>query len=267
MIVLITGASSGIGRGLVLHYLGLGHTVVAVARRAPQLASVRAEQPGIGERLITFPANVTDRTSMAAIVRQVERTMGPIELAIASAGIAEEQTAPDLDLVGLELALTTNVCGVFNALVPAAAAMRQRGYGHIVAISSLAAEQSLPRMTAYCASKAALNSAMAGLDLLLRGTGICITTVCPGFIATEMTSGRVPPNWCMTLDRAVTKIADAIRRRRRICHFPVWQYLALCLLGFIPPPVRQALLLAAWNILFPRQASPSTLNSTESTST
>jgi short-subunit dehydrogenase len=229
--------------------------VLAIARRVPQLASLRADQPGIGDRLIAFRADVTDRIRIAAIVHEVERTMGPIELAIASAGIAEEQTAPDLNLAGLERALTTNVCGVFNVLVPVAAAMRRRGHGHVVAISSLAATQSLPRMPAYCASKAALNSAMAGLHLLLRGSGVCVTTICPGFIATEMTDGRVPSNRCMPLDRAVTKIAGAIHRRRRICRFPVWQHLALFLLGFIPGAVSQALLLAAWNILFPKRST------------
>jgi short-subunit dehydrogenase len=147
----------------------------------------------------------------------------------------------------------TNVCGALNALVPVAAAMRRRGHGHIVAISSLAAEQNLPRMSAYCVSKAALNSAMVGLELLLRGSGICVTTVCPGFIATEMTNGRVPSRRCMALDRATIKIVRAIQRRQRICRFPVWQHLVLRLLGFVPVPVRQALLLAAWGVLFPRQ--------------
>jgi short-subunit dehydrogenase len=252
MIVFITGASSGIGRALALHYLREGHIVAAVARRGQLLASLRAELPDAAERLTVFPADVTDRSTIAWIISETEQTVGPIDLAIASAGIAEEQTAPEIDLGVLGRSLATNVCGALNALVPAAAAMRSRGRGHVVAISSLAAEQSLPGATEYCASKAALNSAMQGLDLLLRGSGVRVTTVCPGFIATTMTDGRVPSFLCVPLDRAVARILCAIRHRQRVCHFPRSLYIALRLFGLLPATVRQAVLLNIDRLMFRR---------------
>jgi short-subunit dehydrogenase len=250
MIVLITGASSGIGRELVRHYLREGHTVVAVARRAPRLTELGAEHPDAGERFACFAADVSDRVAMASIVAGTERMIGPIDLAIASAGMADEHTTPDFDPTSLERSLAINVCGVFNVLAPVAAAMRPRGHGHLVAISSLASERSLPRMTAYCASKAALNSGMEGLDLLLRGTGISVSTISPGFIATEMTDGRVASRRCMPLDRAMAKIIRAIRHRRRVCRFPASQHLLLRALGLVPTSVRQIALRRAFHPLF-----------------
>src|SRR5262249_44828973 len=153
-VVLITGASSGIGRALARYYLNQGATVAAVARRADALRPWQNYLPG---RLAIVPADVTDRVAMAEAIAGVERSLGPIDLAIACAGIAAHQTTADLDLAALERTFATNVCGAFNTLVPVLAAMRRRGRGQVVAVSSLAALQSLPQLTAYCASKAALD--------------------------------------------------------------------------------------------------------------
>jgi hypothetical protein len=248
MVVIITGASSGIGRALAQHYLGQGAIVAVVARRADRLASLATAETG--GRLFAFPGDVTDRDAMAAIVADVERAVGPIDLAIASAGIGEEETAPDLDLALLQRIFATNVCGVFNVLVPVVAAMRQRGRGQVVAISSLAAEHALPRMTAYCMSKAALNIGMQGLYLMAQGTGLGVTTICPGFIATDMSVGRVSPRRCVPLERATARIVRAIERGQRMCYFPVGQYVLVRLLRWVPLPVRRIVLEPVFNVLF-----------------
>jgi short-subunit dehydrogenase len=238
LIVLITGASSGLGRGLVVHYLREGHTVAAIARRPAQLERLRQEaDSGIG-RLEIYPGDVTNRLRIAEIVATAERRLGPIDLAIAGAGIAEQQLVADLDLDGLERMLATNVLGAFYTLAPVLSAMRIRGHGHLAAISSLAAVQPVPRFLSYSASKAALNAELEGLYWLLRPYGIGVTTVCPGFVATEMTEGLIPPLWCMPPERAVLRIADAIRRRQRQCYFPFWLYLALRALRLMPEPIK-----------------------------
>jgi NAD(P)-dependent dehydrogenase (short-subunit alcohol dehydrogenase family) len=235
MIVLISGASSGIGRALAQHYLSQGETVVAIARHAGALAELDAESSG---RLYAFARDVTDESAMTAVVTEVEQHLGPISLAIASAGIAEDEAAPDLDPATLRRTLATNVSGALNILAPVAARMRPRGEGQIVAISSLAAMLALPHMTAYCASKAALNIAMDGLHFLLRGSGVRVTTICPGFIATNMTEGRIQPIWCMQLGWALPRILRAIECRRRFCRFPQWQYVLLRVLGLLPDALR-----------------------------
>jgi short-subunit dehydrogenase len=253
LVVLVTGASSGIGRGLTLHYLGLGCTVAAVARREARLALLHDEPESRRGRLQIYPMDVTDRTGMAEVVAAVERDLGPIELAIAGAGVADEQTTADVDVDGLERMLTTNVLGAFYTLAPVIAAMAARGHGQIVAVSSLAAVQSLPRLVSYCASKAALNHQMEGLYWLLRPHGIHVTTICPGFVATEMTAGRVPPRWCMAPDRAVAKIAASIACKRRLHCFPAWLYLALRLLRAAPDTIKGFAFTQTDKRLFPRR--------------
>jgi short-subunit dehydrogenase len=249
MVVLITGASSGIGRALAQHYLAQGRVVVAIARRATLLDELDKESPG---ELYVFPGDVTDRAAMAGIVADVERRIGPIDLAIASAGTAGHEAGLDLDPATFEHMLTVNACGTFNVLAPIAANMRRRGSGQIVAISSLASLQALPHMVSYCASKAALSIGMDGLRFLLRGRGVCVTTICPGFIATAMTADRVRSRWCMPLDHAMPRILRAIERRRRICYFPFWPHLGLRLLHLLPAPVRIAVLRVALGMALPK---------------
>jgi short-subunit dehydrogenase len=248
MVVLITGASSGIGRALAQHYLSQGRIVVAIARRTALLEELGREATG---QLCIFPADVTDREAMAGIVAEVERRVGPIDLAIAAAGVADQEAGADFDPVAAERMMITNVCGTFNVLAPIAANMRRRGSGQIVAISSLAALQALPHMTAYCASKAALNVGMDGMRFQLHGSGVRVTTICPGFIATPMTADRIRSRWCMPLDKAMPRILRAIQRRQRVCYFPFWSYLCLRAFDLLPAPARIAVRRAACGIALP----------------
>lgn len=104
----------------------------------------------------------------------------------------------------------------------------------IVAISSLAAMLALSHMTAYCASKAALSITMDGLHFLLRGSGVCVTTICPGFVATNMTEGQIAPIRRIRLESALPRILRVIECRRRTCRFPQWQHLLLRMLCLLP---------------------------------
>jgi NAD(P)-dependent dehydrogenase (short-subunit alcohol dehydrogenase family) len=238
MVVLITGASSGIGRALASHYLDQGAAVAAVARRAAPLQALHRSDA----RLAAFTADVTDRARMEAVISEVERILGPIHLAITCAGVAEHEIGPDMMLEGLDLMLATNTVGAFNTLVPAAAAMRARGNGHIVAISSLAALHGIPIMAGYCMSKAALESGMQSLRHALHGSGIGVSVIAPGFIATEMTVGRVAPVFCMPLERAVRRIVSAIERRQPVYRFPLWQHAVVRMLPVLPARAQSSLL-------------------------
>jgi short-subunit dehydrogenase len=101
--------------------------------------------------------------------------------------------------------------------------MLRRGCGHLAAISSIASYKGLPGESAYCASKAAVNVYLEGLRIQLRGRGIAVTAVCPGFIRTPMTEPfqfKMP--WLLEADDAARRIVRALGRRRKVYNFP-WQ--------------------------------------------
>ena len=253
MVVLVTGASSGIGRALASHYLDRGAAVATVARRADPLHALHRSDA----RLAVFTADVADRARMEVVISEVERTLGPISLAIACAGVAKHEAGPNIMLEDLDLMLTTNTVGAFNTLLPAVSVMRARGSGHIVAISSLAALHGIPIMAGYCMSKAALEIGMRSLRYALQGSGVRVSVIAPGFIATEMTAGRVVPVYCMPLERAVRRIVAAIERRQSVYRFPLWQHAAIRMLPLLTARAQRSLLQRLTQLRLPETPSPS----------
>jgi short-subunit dehydrogenase len=256
MVVLITGASTGLGRLLALHYLDRGCKVAALARRKAKLDELRRTAQGRSGVLRIYPADVTDRDRMAHLVALIERELGPLDLVIANAGVGDQRLSAELDLNRFEQVIATNVMGVAYTLAPAIAAMRCRGSGQLVAISSLAGLQVLPRLSTYCASKAAVNYQLEGLYWDLKPHGIHVTTVCPGFIDTAMTAAHgVPERWLMNPDKAIAKITKAIARKRRRYCFPAWLYWVLRLLGAMPVFIQGLVFVYVFEWLFPRPRS------------
>lgn len=253
MVVFITGGSSGIGRRLVLHYLARGCTVAAVARRKANLADLYRSLECDRALLRTYCADVTDKQTIATTIATVEQELGAIDLAIVNAGVTYQQLEPNLDLECFNEVMLTNAIGSTYTLVPLVETMLKRGRGQIVGISSLAAICSIPRMSTYCASKAALNYLLEGLYWTLKPHGISVTTICPGFIETEMTiEHQIPSHWCMTLDRAIPQIVRAIEQKSRLYCFPFWQYQFVRLLAIVPDRIKERIfnyLIEKW---FPR---------------
>jgi short-subunit dehydrogenase len=233
--ILITGASAGIGRKLALHYLNCGLPVAAVARRQAKLEELQQESRGSNGSLRIYAADVTDKHRMAEVVTAVEQELGPIDLAIANAGVTAQQVTAQLNLEVVEHLFSTNVMGVMYTLVPAMTAMMARGQGQLVAISSLAGILPIPRLGVYGACKTAINYQLEALYWHLKPHGITVTTICPGFIESEMTeSQQVPSHWCMNTDRAVAQIVKAIAQKRRFYGFPFVSYHFLRILGLLP---------------------------------
>lgn len=233
--VMITGASSGIGKGLALDIAARGARLGLLARRQNLLDEIVGAVKG---RAVAVAADVRDAKAMKAAADRIREELGPIDMLIANAGIGtSDQVArldPDLDHVANIIGI--NVLGAANSVAAVVPQMVERGQGQLVAISSLAAYRGLPKAAAYCASKAALSAYFESVRIDLRGTGVGVTIVHPGFIKTPLTAGRDAKKmpYLMELDEAIPKIVSAIEKGKKSIAFP-WQLATVVRAGMLMP--------------------------------
>ena len=220
-VAVVTGASSGIGRALAVELAREGYRVGLIARRADRLEAVVAAIRAAGDSAECVPAAVTGRDEVRRAIGTLTERLGPVDLLVANAGIGlgTDALVPAAD--ALEAEFRVNVFGVFYAVEAVVPSMIERGAGHVVVISSLAAHRGLPGAAGYCASKAALTRLVEGLRPDWARAGICATTVHPGYVRSEMTArNRFRMPLLMETDRAARLIARAIRRKRKVYEFP-----------------------------------------------
>ena len=232
---MITGASSGIGRGLAKELVGRGAKVGLVARRADVLLGLQTEIETTGGRAFAIAGDVRDASSMKSATDQIAAALGPIDVLVANAGIGTSTDGSQVSGEEVANVISVNVIGAANSVAAVLPQMVDRGQGHLVVISSLAAYRGLPKSAAYCASKAAVSAFFESLRLDLAPKGIDVTIIHPGFIKTPLTAGRdAQMPFLMELDDAVKKIASAIERRKKSYAFP-WQLATIVRAGMIMP--------------------------------
>ena len=141
---------------------------------------------------------------------------------VANAGVGKATFLDPVNITDVEEMVRINLLGVVYTLSTALPEMLARKSGRLVAISSLAGLRGLPGESAYCASKAAVNTYMDGLRIHLRGTGVTATTVCPGFVKTPLTEKTDPSHMPLLMDAptAARRILRAIRAGRKDYNFP-----------------------------------------------
>ena len=233
--VLVTGASSGIGRGLAVELARRGAKVGLIARRADMLNEILHEIEAANGKAIALPADVTDADSLGKAADCLRAHFGPIDVLLANAGVGATVDAAELKGSAVADVINVNVLGVANSVEAVVPEMVKRGQGHLVVISSLAAYRGLPKSAAYCASKAAVSTFFESLRLDLKPRGIDVTIIHPGFIKTPLTAGRqAEMPFLMELDEAVAKIISAIERRKKSYAFP-WQLASVVRVGMIMP--------------------------------
>jgi NAD(P)-dependent dehydrogenase (short-subunit alcohol dehydrogenase family) len=224
-VALVTGASSGIGRALAARLARDGYAVALAARRAEALSRAAAEIDEDGGRALPLPTDVSLRASVQQAVQRCEAELGPIDLLVANAGVTARNRPGDPDWVDdVERVLRTNYLGAVYATGAVLPGMLARRAGHLVGIGSVAGFRGLPRSAAYTASKAALANYFESLRIDLRGTGVAVTLIRPGYVRTPLTDRQDHPMpFMMDLDAAVERMMRAIRARRRSALFPrVW---------------------------------------------
>ena len=221
MNVFLTGASSGIGEALARLYAARGATLGLLARRAEMMQRLGE---GLATRCEIYPADVRDADAVKAAAGDFIAKHGAPDIVVGNAGVSYGTvTGHESDLPAFRETLDINVMGLVNTFQPFVEPMRARGRGSLVGIASVAGFRGLPGSGAYCASKSAAIAYLESLRLELRGSGLKVTTLCPGFIATPMTArNRYPMPFIIEADDAARRFARAIDAGKSYAVIP-WQ--------------------------------------------
>jgi NAD(P)-dependent dehydrogenase (short-subunit alcohol dehydrogenase family) len=232
---LVTGAGSGLGRELTRLLVGQGMRVGGIDVHSEGLQALEAE---LGPAFAWSVADVTALDGLRSAVTQLERRLGPAYLLVASAGVGRGTPAERWHAEEVNAILEVNLLGVVNSIDAVLAGMRARKSGHLVVLSSLASYRGMPLMAAYSASKAGCNALCDSLRVELRGEGVQVTTVCPGWVRTPMTLGLgLPERMLMPVEAAAKRVLRAIQRREAFVAFPwatAWQ---VWLMRVLPVPL------------------------------
>jgi short-subunit dehydrogenase len=190
-LVLITGASSGLGQALALHYARQGWQLALVARRSEAIESWLSPHRISVDRYQIYSIDVADPQAMLRMAQDCMARQGVPDVVIANAGISigVDSSVPE-DMAVMARILATNVMGTAATLGPFIPAMVARGSGTLVGIGSVAGIRGLPGHGGYCASKAAVISYCESLRGELRGSGVKVVTICPGYIDTPLTQNN-----------------------------------------------------------------------------
>jgi short-subunit dehydrogenase len=190
-LVFITGASSGIGQALARRFHAAGYRLALVARRRDPVVEWAAAVGIAGDRCAIYAADVRDVDAIVGAGKACVAAQGVPDVVIANAGVSIGiDTADAADLEVMRVTLETNVLGMASTFHPFVAAMQARGSGRLVGIASVAGIRGLPGHGAYCASKAAVIAYCESLRGELRGSGVKVVTIAPGYIDTPLTQGN-----------------------------------------------------------------------------
>jgi short-subunit dehydrogenase len=187
----ITGASSGIGQAMAADFYRRGYAVALVARREQAMRDWVAQAGMDAARVGIYAADVAQTDELIAAARRCITDMGVPDVVVANAGISvgmDSAVRGDLDVMRDTLLL--NNLGLAATFHPFIDGMRLRGSGRLVGIASVAGIRGLPGHGAYCSSKAAVISYCESLRGELRGTGVKVVTIAPGYVKTELTAGN-----------------------------------------------------------------------------
>jgi NADP-dependent 3-hydroxy acid dehydrogenase YdfG len=234
--VLITGASSGIGRALAVVYGRRGAHVALAARRADALEEVAAVVRRVGGRATVLPVDIADPEAAAETVRKAEGALGSLDMVIANAGIARNRHATTLRWKDVNAVLDVNVRGTMATLLAAIPIFLAQQRGHLVGVTSLAGRSGLPGAGAYSASKAAVSTFLETLRVDLAGANIKVTDVQPGFVDTPILEGmRHPMPFRWPVEKAALTIVKRLEHAPAVIAFPLSMDILTALGRAVPP--------------------------------
>jgi NAD(P)-dependent dehydrogenase (short-subunit alcohol dehydrogenase family) len=233
---LVIGASSGIGEAVARRLAADGARVALVARRRGELERVTDEINGdAGETRAIFRVHdVRDSEDVPALVQDIARELGGLDLVVYAAGILLpvdfDEYDPGKDLEMLEV----NLAGAVAWIDPVADRFRRLGRGTIVGIGSVAGDRGRSKNPVYCTSKAGLHTYLEAIRNRVARDGVRVVTIKPGFVDTAMTRGVDGLFWLISADRAAATILRHARRGTTYAYVPARWRLVMLLIRSIP---------------------------------
>ena len=225
----VVGGSSGIGAAVAHELLRRGATVAISARREDRLRRVS------GGDMLVVPLDVIDAASVAAAAARVHGELGPIDLVVLAAGYWKRLDPADWDIGVFDRHIQVNLTGMSNAIAAALPGMLRRHHGVIAGIASVAGYRGLAGAEAYGATKAAQINLLETLRVHTARTGVRVTTICPGFVRTDLTAGNpFPMPFIIDTDQAARFICNGLERERTEIVFPVRMALLMKAARLVP---------------------------------
>lgn len=243
--VLVTGASSGIGRGLALRAAEEGAHLALLSRRAHALEQVASEARALGAEVEVVPCDVADRGATESAIAAAERALGGVDVAFVNAGVGRHRALIEHDLDDAARILQVNLLGALHCAHPLARAMVQRGRGWLAFTASIAGLVPVPGESVYSASKHGVVGLADALSIELEPHGVHVLTVCPGAVRTGFAAGeehRMPAAAARTavdVDDVVDATFDALARGAHRAIVPRSLGVAVAARGLVPSLVRE----------------------------
>jgi len=228
-VVLITGGSRGLGLALAEEFAAKGARIVICAREQEELARARAHLEERGTEVLDVVCDVTDRQSLERLIGEVRKRFGEIDVLVNNAGVIGVGPYDEQKIEDFEEAMNVNFWGVVNTTLAVLPAMKRRGLGRIVNVTSIGGKVSVPHLLPYCCAKFAAVAFSEGLRAEIARDGIVVTTIVPGLMRTGsylnadfkgkhkaefgwFSMGSTTPFTAIAAHRAARQIVDATLR-------------------------------------------------------
>jgi short-subunit dehydrogenase len=232
-VVVITGASMGIGEALALAFLHEDCKVVLSSRDPVRLEAARA-RVGAPARTLAIACDVRNREEIDSLLGLALHNFGRVDIWISNAGFGLQDSVASMDMRACRDMFDTNLFGAIECMQAVVPVMKRQGEGMIINVSSIAGHIPLPYMAAYSATKFAMNAIGKGARMELRASGVHVMTVCPGTIATNFREnaikgrerlrvGGANRRHGISADRVAAAVVSACRPEKREVIVP-WQH-------------------------------------------
>ena len=219
-IVLVTGATSGIGEAAARRLAALKHTLVLTGRNRKKLEEMERGMASAGQRVVAFAGDLTNEDDARFVVSEALGTFGVVQVLVHSAGIFWMNRAETTSAEEFRQVLDTNLTSLQHLLRYLLPHFYKEGYGHVVAISSIAGRAAFPSQTAYCSSKWGLMGYLGALRMEAAEKGVRVTAVMPGPTLTpewDSCKGTVVLEKMLTAQNVAEAVAFVVDQPENAC--------------------------------------------------